>query len=144
MVVCRFPFLGVDADQSTFHVLQLFSLCVSALSLKFPLSLPCYDLTMEDSTKRPCVSVGSSGGYSKRSDRSKRGLALSTVHYFLNITSNFDDEGRSKFFSRISRHPDLQGIMKKTIFLDQAISEAIVENMKTSLRMVKGVKVRIS
>lgn len=86
------------------------------------------------------MSVGSSGGYSKRSDRSKRGLALSTVRYFLNITSSFDDEGRSQIFSRILRHPQLEGIMKKTVFPNQVVSEAIVENMKTSLRMVKGVE----
>ena len=95
---------------------------------------------MEDSTEGPCVSVGSSSGYSKHSDRSKRGLALSTVCYFLNITSSFDDEGQSQIFSRILQHPELQGIIKKTIVPNQAILEAIVENMKTSLRMVKGVE----
>ena len=87
-----------------------------------------------------CVSVGSSGGYSKRSDRSKRGLALSTVRYFLNITSSFDDKGQSQILSRILRHPELQGIIKKTIFPNQPNLEAIVENMNTSFCMVKGVE----
>ncbi|MCO5553309.1 hypothetical protein L7F22_006830 [Adiantum nelumboides] len=95
---------------------------------------------MEDSTEAPCVSVGSSQGYSKRSERSKRGLALSRVCYFLNITSNFDREGRSQILSMVLRHPKLQEIVKKIMFQNQTISEAIVENMKTSLHMVKGVE----
>ncbi|MCO5554126.1 hypothetical protein L7F22_007652 [Adiantum nelumboides] len=93
---------------------------------------------MEDSIEAPCVSVGSSRGYSKCSKRSKRSLALSTVCYFLNITSSFDREGSSQILSKILQHPKLQEIVKKTMFPNQTILEAIVENMKTSLCMVKG------
>ncbi|MCO5607509.1 hypothetical protein L7F22_061705 [Adiantum nelumboides] len=76
----------------------------------------------------------------KRSERSKRGLALSTVRYFFNITSNFDREGHSQILSMILRHPELREIVKKTMFPNQTILEVIVENMKTSLRMVKGME----
>ena len=74
------------------------------------------------------------------SGRSKRRVVLHIVYYLLEVIERFSLEDRRDIISRVLHHQLLNENMKNIKFRDQCVSEEIVESMKSSLDLLKGVE----
>ena len=74
------------------------------------------------------------------SERSKRRVVLHIVRYLLEVIERFCLEDHRDIISRVLHHQLLNEDMENIKFRDQCVSEEIVECMKSSLHLVKGVE----
>ena len=74
------------------------------------------------------------------SERSKRRVVLHIVRYLLEVIERFTKEDRRDIISRVLHHQLLNECMENIKIRDQCVSEEIVESMKSSLHLVKGVE----
>ena len=74
------------------------------------------------------------------SERSKRRVVLHIFRYLLEVIERFSLEDRRDIISRVLHHQLLNEDMENIKFRDQCVSEEIVESMKSSLHLVKGVE----
>mgnify|MGYP007007530658 FL=1 len=74
------------------------------------------------------------------SERTKRRVVLHIVRYLVEITKRFSEEDRRDIICRVLHHQSLNEDMERIKFRDQCVSEEIVESMKSSLDLVKGVE----
>ena len=74
------------------------------------------------------------------SETTKRRVVLHIVRYLLEIIERFSLQDRRDIISRVLHHQLLNEDMENIKFRDQCVSEEIVESMKSSLHLVKGVE----
>ena len=72
-------------------------------------------------------------------ERSKRRVVLHLVRYLLEVIERFTKEDRRDIIFGVLHHQLLNENMENIKFRDQCVSEEIVESMKSSLHLVKGI-----
>lgn len=90
------------------------------------------------SEDEPCLTLP------KYIEWSTRHLTLTIVQNFKQVTKNLDLGAKSDILTKILRHRDMKHVVNKTEFPKESISMANVDNLKTSLDVVKECKVLIS
>ena len=74
------------------------------------------------------------------SERSKRRVVLHIVRYLLEVIGRFTKEDRRDIISRVLHHQLWNECMDNIEFRNQCVLKEIVEFMKSSLHLVKGVE----
>ena len=73
-------------------------------------------------------------------EKTKRLVVLHIVCYLLEMTKRFSEVDRRDIICRVLHHQHLNDDMECIKFRDQCVSEKIVQSMKSSLDLVKGVE----